>query len=255
MRKIFGILNFGIKLNVMKRAYQILPFKGMLNGEHLFQLKNKMIQLKRILLFAGMLLLSACSSTRFVDSWKNSEITSFEPKKVLVVGITDNLTARKIFEEKLKNAFILRNIYAVESMAVLDNGFTSSKKSEQEIDKMIKKIADQGFDTVVITSVKGVDERVNYHTEYYPTIGYRWSRFGRYYYWYQDIYFTPQYYDSYKVYNVETVIYNINEDDTKSLVWVGALNLVDPQSITSTVNDYVDNIIKQLEREKLIKAL
>jgi len=277
--------NFKIKLTVMKRAYQILPHKGMVSGEdYLFQLKNKMIQMKRaitnldthgndqwrtasvpiknnfkqmkrMVLFLGILLLSACSSTRFVDSWKNKEITSFEPKKVLVVGITDNLTARKLFEEKLKNAFIIRNIYAVESMAVLDNGFTSSKKSDEEIDKMIKQIAGDGFDTVVITSVKGVDERINYETYYYPSVGYRWSRFGRYYYWYQDIYYTPKYYDYYKVYNVETVIYSIHEDDTKSLVWVGALNLVDPQTINVSVNDYVNSVIKQLEREKLIKEL
>ncbi|MBE0424012.1 MAG: hypothetical protein IBX66_08745 [Lutibacter sp.] len=211
--------------------------------------------MKRIALFIGILLVSACSSTRFVDSWKNKEITSFEPKKVLVVGITDNLTARKLFEEKLKNAFILRNIYAAESMAVLNYGFTASKKSEEEIDKMIKKIADDGFDTVVITSVKGVQEKVNYSAYYYPAIGYRWSRFGRYYYWYQDIYYTPRYYDYYKVYNVETVIYSINEDDTKSLVWVGAMNLVDPQKINTAVNDYVNSIINQLEKENLIKAL
>lgn len=211
--------------------------------------------MKKVALFIGMLLLSACSSTRFVDSWRNREIVSFEPKKVLVVGITDNLTARKIFEEKLKNAFMLRNINAVESTNVLDNGFTGSRKSEEEIDKMIKKIADEGFDTVVITSVKGVDERVNYQTNYYPTIGYRWSRFGRYYYWYQDIYYRPQYYNTYKVYNVETVIYNINEDDMKSLVWVGAFNLTDPQTISSSINDYVEQIIKQLERENLIKEL
>ena len=240
----------------MKRAYQILRQKGMINDEQqLFQLKNKIKQMKRIALFIGILLFSACSSTRFVDSWKNQEITSFEPKKMLVIGMTDNLTARKIFEEKLKNAFVLRNIYAVESTGIIDGTFTTSKKSEEEIDEMIKKLAKQGFDTVVITSVKGVDERVDYHTEYYPSIGYRWSRFGRYYYWYQDIYYAPQYYNSYKVYNVETVIYNINEDDTKSLVWVGALNLVDPQRITSTINDYVDKIIEQLEREKLIKDL
>jgi hypothetical protein len=212
--------------------------------------------MKKIALFIGMLLLSACSSTRFVDSWKNKEITSFEPKKVLVVGITDNLTARKLFEERLKNAFILRNIYAIESTDVLDNGFTASKKSEEEIDKMIQKIADEGFDTVIITSVKGVEEKENYSAYYYyPNIGYRWSRFGNYYYWYQDIYYTPNYYENYKVYHVETVIYNINEDGTKSLVWVGALNLVDPQTITSTVNDYVEKIIKQLEREKLVKEL
>ncbi|MDO9275966.1 MAG: hypothetical protein Q7T92_10515 [Lutibacter sp.] len=211
--------------------------------------------MKRIALFIGILLLSACSSTRFVDSWKNPEIISFEPKKMMVVGITDNLTARKIFEEKLKHAFVLRNIYAVESMDVLDNGFSSSKKNEEEIDKMINKIAKDDFDTVLITSVKGVEERVDYQSYYYPSIGYRWSRFGRYYYRYQDIYYTPQYYNYYKIYNVETIIYNINEDDTKSLVWVGAIHLVDPQTITSTVNEYVDKIMKQLEHEKLIKQL
>lgn len=211
--------------------------------------------MKKIGLFIGILLLLACSSTRFVGSWKNPAIISFEPKKMLVVGITDNLAARKIFEEKLKNALIIRNIYAVESMAVLDNGFTGFKKNEDEIDKMIKKIADEGFDTVVITSVKGVDERVNYHTEYYPTIGDRWSQFGRYYYWNQEIYYTPRYYNSYKVYNVETVIYTISQDDSKSLVWVGTFNLVDPHTIIASVNNYVTNIIKQLEREKLIKAL
>ncbi|HSQ46217.1 MAG TPA: hypothetical protein VLM44_04770 [Lutibacter sp.] len=211
--------------------------------------------MKKIALFIGTLLLSACSSTQFVDSWKNKEITSFEPKKVLVIGITENLTARKLFEEKLKNAFILRNIYATESMAVLNNGFTASKKSEAEIDAMIKKIAEDGFDTVVITSIKGVQEKVDYSAYYYPSVSYRWSRFGRYYFWYQDIYYTPRYYDYYKVYNVETIIYSINENDTKSLVWVGAMNLVDPQKINTAVNDYVNSIIKQLEKENLIKAL
>lgn len=240
----------------MKQSYQILAHKVMFNGEPASQPEgSNLFQLKRIALFLGMLFVSACSSTQFVDSWKNKEITSFEPKKVLVVGITDNLTARKLFEEKLKNAFILRNIYATESMAVIDNGFSTSKKSEEEIDTMIKKIANEGFDTVVITSVKGVEERVDYSSYYYPSIGYRWSRFGRYYYWYQDIYYTPRYYDYYKVYNVETVIYSINENDTKSLVWVGAMNLVDPQKINTAVNDYVESIIKQLEKENLIKAI
>ncbi len=240
----------------MKQAYQILRQKGMVNlGHQLFQLKNRIKGMKRVALFLGMLFLVACSSTQFVDSWKNKEITSFEPKKVLVIGITENLTARKLFEEKLKNAFILRNIYATESMTVLDNGFTTAKKSEAEIDTMIKKVANEGFDTVVITSVKGVEEKVDYSTYYYPAIGYRWSRFGRYYYWYQDIYYTPRYYDYYKIYNVETVIYNINEDDTKSLVWVGAMNLVDPQKINTAVNDYVESIVKQLEKENLIKAI
>ncbi len=210
--------------------------------------------MKRILLIIGLLVVAACSSTRFVGSWKNQEINSFKPQKLLVVGITDNLTARKIFEEQLKKAFLLRSIYAEESTIVFDKTFTTSKKTEEEVDQMIQEISDEGFDAVIITAVKGVDEKISYSPNYY-TIGYRWSHFGHYYYRFQDVYYTPEYYESYKVYNVETSIYNLNTEDSKSLVWTGSFNLINPQSISSTIKDYVAKIINRLEHEKLIDEL
>jgi len=123
----------------------------------------------------------------------------------------------------------------------------------EEIDEMILKIAKDGFDAVIITSVKGVDEKKDYTDGYYSS-GYQWTRFGRYYFRFQDIYYTPYYYNAYKVYHVETSIYNLNEEDVKSLVWVGSYKLVDPQTISTTVKDYVSKIIKQLESEKLIES-
>ena len=57
--------------------------------------------MKRILCLLAMVLLLNCSSTKLVDSWVDEESVHFTPKKVLVVGITDDLTARKIFEEQL----------------------------------------------------------------------------------------------------------------------------------------------------------
>lgn len=209
--------------------------------------------MKNISLILGLFLIVSCSSTKFVDSWRNEEIKTFTPKKLLVIGMTDNLTARKIFEEDLKSAFIVRNINAVESTTVLDENFTKTKKSEEEINQMIKEIINDGFDAVIITAVKGV-EKINYPPRYY-TVGYRWTRFGHYYLNFQDVYYTPEYYESYKVYNVETSIYYINKDVDKSLVWVGSLNLVDPKTIKSTVKKYVVKIIKQLEHENLIKTL
>lgn len=210
--------------------------------------------MKKIIVIICLLFLTSCSTTRFVDSWRNPEVILFNPTKVLVVGMTDNLTARKIFEEDLKNAFVKRNINAIESNTVLDDTFTSSKKSEQEISKMIEKISKDGFDAVVITAVIGVDEKTSYGDGYY-TVGYRWSRFGRYYSRYQDIYYTPRYYDTYNVYHVETSIYNLNGSENKALVWVGALDLVNPQKIASTVKNYVNSIIEQLEIENLIDKL
>ena len=207
--------------------------------------------MKKSILIISLLVLTACSSIKFIDSWRNLDITFFKPQKLLVVGMTDNLTARKVFEEELKNAFSNRNIYAEESTIVFDKTFTKSKKSEVEIDDMIQNIADEGFDAVIISAVKGVSEQRSYPSNYY-SVNYRWPHFGHYYFRFQDVYYNPGYYGSYKVYNVETSIYNLNEDNGKSLVWVGSLNLVNPQAISTTVKEYVAKIIKQLEHENLI---
>jgi len=33
-----------------------------------------------------------------VDSWRSQEYTNYIPEKVLIIGVTENLTARKKFE-------------------------------------------------------------------------------------------------------------------------------------------------------------
>lgn len=207
--------------------------------------------MKKLLIILLIGILSACSSIRVVDSWKSDEVLFFKPQKLLVIGMSDNLTARSIFEENLKKEFEKHNINAQESLQVIEAAFTGSKKTEAEIDEMIAGLSEKGFDAIIITAVKGVDERRDYSQGYY-TVDNHWRRFGRYYYAFQDIYYAPGYYNQYKVYHVETTIYNINEDDNKSLIWVGAIDLVDPQNIRGTVNEYVAAIIKRLEQDSVI---
>ncbi len=207
--------------------------------------------MKKILLISLAILLSSCGSMRVVDSWKNSEVLFFKPQKLLIVGVTDNLTARKIFESKLKTEFENRNINAVESAEVFDATFTDSQQTESKIQEMIDGLSEKGFDAVIISVVKGVDDKRNYTQGYY-TVGYNWTRFGRYYYRNQDIYYTPGYYSAYSVYHVETSLYNINEKSDKSLLWVGAIDLYNPESISRTVNEYVSVVMKQLEKENVI---
>jgi len=207
--------------------------------------------MKKIIATLSFLVLLGCSSTRFVDSWKNNKIPLFKPNKILVIGITDNLTARKLFEEKLKNKLLDRGINAEESMLVIDKMFMSSKRTENEIDELIKGLYSKGYDAVIINTLKGVEEKRKYSNDFYD-LDYNWTRFTRYYFRFQDIYFTPQYYEEYKVYHIETSIYNINVEENKSLVWVGAFNIVNPQSMKTVINDYTLAVIKQLEKEHLL---
>jgi hypothetical protein len=186
-----------------------------------------------------------------VDSWKNNEYVNYHPKKVLIVGITDNLTARKIFEQELKNEFTKRGILAVESYDVFDLPFQNSKQTEEDINKEVKKLVNEGFDAILTSAVKGVDEKTSYTNDSYIN-GYYWRHFGRYYFLYQDVYFQPGYYNNYKVYNIESSLYNLKENTDKSLVWVASYQIVDPNTISTTVSDYVKAIIKALQKETII---
>lgn len=198
-----------------------------------------------------LLLLVSCSSTRMTDTWTNKEYTNYQPKKVLIVGITENLTARRIFEEQLKNELTNRGIEAVESYTVFEPSFTNSKQTKEDIDQEINSVSKQGFDAILISAVKGVDEKETYSGDQYRT-DYYWRRFGRYYYLNQDVYLVKGYYNRYKVYHIEASLYNLKEDNDKSLVWVASYNIVDPKQISSTVSDYVTAIMKSLEQEKLV---
>ena len=193
----------------------------------------------------------SCSSTKIVDTWTNQEHLNYKPKKVLIVGVTENLTARRLFESKLKDEFTARGINAVESYNVFKPTFTNAKQTEEEIDEEVKRVSDNGFDSVLISAVKGVDEKVTYSGDAYRT-NYYWRRFGRYYYLYQDVYFDRGYYEKYNVYHIEASLYNLKENNDKSLVWVASYDIVDPNTINTTINDYVNAIIKSLEKENII---
>ena len=201
-----------------------------------------------------LLLSLSCSSTKMIDMWVNKDNPNYQPKKVLIIGITDNLTARKIFEEQLKSELNKRGIHAVESYDVFDSTFTSFKQREIDIENEVKKLYNDGFDAILISAVKGVDEKTAYSGDTFFR-DYYWRPFGRYYFMYQDIYLVEGYYTKYNVYRIEASLYNLNEDNNKSLVWVASYDIVDPKKITSTVNDYVKAIIKSLEQEHIISHI
>jgi len=201
-----------------------------------------------------LVLLSSCASTRIKDSWVSEDYKNYQPKKVLILGLIDNLSGRMLFEEQLKTEFNNRGIEAVESYDIFKPTFTSLKQTEEDIQKEVDRISKQGFDAILISTVKGVDEKVSYSGDTYMR-DYYWIRFGRYYYLMQDVYHIEGYYNKYKVYHIEASLYNLKEDNDKSLVWVASYDIVDPKRINTTVTNYVTAIIKSLEEVNLIAHL
>jgi len=199
----------------------------------------------------AIILMTGCYSAKVSDSWVSETHKNYKPQKVLIIGLTDNITGRRLFENQLKTELQNRGIEAVQSHTVFKPTFTNVKQTEREIENEIKKLSNEGFDAVLISAVKGVDEKVNYSGDNFR-VHYYWRRFGPYYYRFQNIYHTEGYYSRYKVYHIEASLFNLLENNDKSLVWVASYDIVDPREINSTVSNYVSAIVKSLEASQII---
>jgi hypothetical protein len=196
-------------------------------------------------------LLFNCSSTQLVESWKNPNIDTYEPYKVLVVGLTSDKVARLEFEEKLKTELELRGSEAMTSLSVLDTTGKTDKMTETELETLESQLIEDGFDTILLTKIVGREDKVAYRKNY-KNYDETYRRFKDEYLMHQDIFYDTDYYEEFKVYKAETSMYCICPTKERELIWKGYINITDPTSIEKTVNDYVKLALVVLEEEKLI---
>ncbi|GAL65811.1 hypothetical protein [Jejuia pallidilutea] len=198
-----------------------------------------------------VLILYNCASTRLTESWKNPNYSTYTPKKVLVIGVTPNLEARSAFEFKLKSELNAREIIALQSAVVFEASFKDSKQTEADIEKQLDVLRSKGLDAILVSVVKGVENKQSYASESSKT-DYHLRRFSPYYLLYQEAYYNQNYYSSYNVFHIETSLYSLKSNSDKSLVWSGSYDIVDPKDVTKTIDKYVEVVIKSLEKEKII---
>ena len=212
--------------------------------------------MKKLLLLIVILFLISCSSTQLVESWKNPDIENYEPYKVFVVGLTSDQDARQQFEKELKNKLELRGYEAVMSINVLDDIQKNDKMSETELNALESQLISEGFDTILLTKIVGVEEKITYEKNY-DDYEETFRKFKDEYLMHQDVFNKPDYYNDYKIYKAETSMYCICPSKDRELIWKGYINITDPQSqsIKKTVNDYVRLAMVVLEEEQLIEPI
>jgi hypothetical protein len=71
-----------------------------------------------------------------------------------------------------------------------------------------------------------------------------------YYYSSYAVMSTPGYYTSYKVYKVESNVYDVQQE---KLVWSGESHTTDPQNAEDGIDSFGNTLIDALIREKYIK--
>jgi len=193
----------------------------------------------------------SCSSTQLVNNWKNPEIDTFEPSKILIVAMTSNVKARERFEVKLKKEYLSRNITALTSLEIFDESFRHKRKSKEELKKLENKLLNQGFNSILLSKVIGIEDKTVFYEEY-DYIDNIDRGFEDDYFKNQDVLLNQNYYEKYKVYHAETSLYCICPGKERELIWKGYIDIIDPKSTNKTIDDYINLVLFVLEEQQLM---
>ena len=198
-----------------------------------------------------LVILASCSDMSLVENWKDPDIVLFHAYKVLVVGMTQNEDVRVDFETRLKKEFDKRDVEAMRSIDLFDVQFTYSRRTEEELDDVEQSLLDKDFDAILFTKITGSENRQSFRKSVA-----QWSSFkGKFrddYLGNQEIYYDPDYYDDFTVYNAETSLYCICEGKERSLIWRGSIDITDPVNIDKTVKEYVKLVVSAMEEQDLV---
>ncbi len=199
------------------------------------------------LLGGAALLLSACASTQFNAQWLNPEAGSRLPvRNVLVIGISRDTTARRVYEDTMVAQLAARGVKAQPSYRSLpDDGPAAQPAIERAV-------RDAGADAVLISRTISVinEVRVSPGMVMGPPDGFGWGGFyGFYHGMWASAYAIPP-----SVYTVQNVVVDTRLFDAKDfmVLWSGSSTTTPTTSMQTTIADFATSLVTALANAKAI---
>jgi hypothetical protein len=196
----------------------------------------------RLALFgAAALLLSACASTQFNAQWLNPEAAGRLPvRNVLVIGISRDTTARRVYEDTMVAQLAARGVKAQPSYRSLpDDGPAEQPAIERAV-------RDARADAVLVSRTISVisEVRVSPGMVMGPPGGFGWGGFyGFYQGMWASAYAIPP-----SVYTVQNVVVDTRLFDAKDfmMLWSGSSTTTPTSSMQATIVDFATSLVAAL---------
>jgi len=204
--------------------------------------------------FALSILITACKSSKeSTGVWVNTEKAKGKSfTKVMIVMVTADVQARVAIENDLAAAATQRKYNVVKSIDVAPADIKDPKPPTK--DEIVKKVKETGCDAVFVASLLKKDEDMHYKQggQTYSKMPYEsWngSLTGYYTYWYPSV-STPSYYTHDQTYFMQSNLYDAASEE---IMWSAQSKIFNPSSLKSFSKTYTTTLLKQLEKEKLLK--
>lgn len=206
-----------------------------------------------LFLFAVSLLAGCSTGKESTGVWVNQEkIQGKSFSKIFIVVMTADVEARSKLEGDLAAVALSKGYGAVKSLDVMPPSLQQAGVPSKE--EIVAKVNATGCDAVFVASLLRKEEDVRYTpgtTAYSMLPYYSWG--GRYYgyysHWYPTVH-TPGYYTKEKSYFMQS---NLYDAATEEIMWSVQSEVFNPSSLKKFSKTYTSSLIRQLEKENLLK--
>jgi hypothetical protein len=189
------------------------------------------------------ILLTSCSSTTIVNSWKdpNTKIHSNQWNKILVVAMLKNETESRKAEDEM--------VTYLKGKGTTSYTYLERNKANFDDEELRKKMRIDGYNAAITMRLIDVDKEKVYvpgQSYLYPSY---YKSFGRYYHRNWAFYTSPGYYVVTKKFLIETILYSINED---KIIWSGITETYNPNGVSKLTSEIACTIHKKMIAEGFI---
>lgn len=190
------------------------------------------------------LFLGGCATTEVTNTWKDPQHSSTPLRKVLVVGISNQASVRRAFEETFAKSLADAGVAAVPSYTLI------AQDGQIAEDVLKKAVADAGADGVLITRMVGrqTDLQVTPSPMPPPIYGSR-----RYYYGYYTGawagYYEPATVQTYRYIVAETTVFSAERPEP---AWSATTRTQEPRDVAKATEGFAKVMISALRKDGVI---
>jgi len=181
-----------------------------------------------------------------LSSWTDESLEQYRLEKVLVVGVAQDETKRRIYEDTFVSSLTELDVQAVPSYTVCKQAIEPNTEDLKEVVEKTEAGA------VLITHLVGRNEKDYYHPpQRINSIDSHFS-YGLYGYYpaiYRSVYTPGSYSGSTKVI-LETNLYDVQ---TEKLIWSARSESIDPVMTRKYYQKLIDLFLDDLEKQKIIR--
>jgi hypothetical protein len=210
-----------------------------------------------LLLLVLCAVLSGCSTITLKNSWKDPGAADKQYRRLLIVGVTDKIAMRQVFEEIFAAEFRKRGVEAIPCYTLTGVDGTVSRST---LEAAVRR---SGADGVLTTRVVGLKNDSREHDEYVITAGgYTNVSFYDNTIYPMDLYgfYTTTLYVgtvgsqsvSVTTSTVATVETNLYDSATARMVWSGTSSAVNPDGVVTASGNLAGIIIKAMAAAGMI---